>query len=427
MHAADAPAEQPDGPSVRAATCLGCGCLCDDIDVETDGRRITRLVRACPLGERWFGDGTLPDEVRIDGRAVPLDEAVQAAADLLFAEPERLLVYVADDLMADAHREAVALADRLGASVDGPTSDTVAGGLLAAQRRGRASATLGELRHRADLVVFWGVDPTERYPRFRERFVDAPATLVPSRRLVAVDIGPDRGPADCGERLALDPADEVDALGVMRAVVRGRAFAELSPPLAAAADLARRMTEARYVGLIHDAEPGPSDRDPDFAEALIALVQALNTPTRAALVGLRAGGNRNGFESLLTWQTGYPFAVDFATGTPAYVADEPASARLARGRYAAALVLGSAASIPPPVAEELGHVPTAAIGPRASEASFAPRAAIDTGAASLHDGGMVLRMDDLPIETVPVLAHPRSVAEVLRRLAASVPTAAGVR
>ena len=36
---------------------------------------------------------------------------------------------------------------------------------LPAQRRGRATATLGEISNRADVLLFWGVDPAERYPR----------------------------------------------------------------------------------------------------------------------------------------------------------------------------------------------------------------------------------------------------------------------
>ena len=31
--------------------------------------------------------------------------------------------------------------------------------------RGRVSATLGEVKNRADVVVFWGADPVETHPR----------------------------------------------------------------------------------------------------------------------------------------------------------------------------------------------------------------------------------------------------------------------
>lgn len=414
-----------DSPAAPA-TCLGCGCLCDDIEPTVDGGRIVRLKNACRLGERWFGDGTFPAEVLIAGRPAAFDDALSEAARLLFADPGRLLIYVGDDLTCEAHREAAALADRTGATIDGPTSDTVAEGLLAAQRRGRATATLGELRHRADTVLFWGVDPAQRYPRFLERFVRSPALFATPRRLVAIDVADRRGPAECTERLPIDAAEEVDALGVMRATVLGHRVGELSPTLRQAAVLARRLaSESKYVAIVFDAEPtSPTDRDEGRTEGLIALLQSLNGPTRAAGFGLRAGGNRNGLESVLTWQTGYPFSVDFATGYPTYAAGETAAERLVRGRFTAALVLGSPAMIPDGVAARLSSLPTVAIGPRASQAPFAPRVAIDTGAASLHEAGLVLRMDDVPIHASRVLTHPRSATDVLRALSSLLPARA---
>src|SRR2546430_11904566 len=44
----------------------------------------------------------------------------------------------------------------------------------AAQRRGRAGATLGEIRQRADVIVFWAVDPADRYPRYASRYAVEP-------------------------------------------------------------------------------------------------------------------------------------------------------------------------------------------------------------------------------------------------------------
>src|SRR5205807_945243 len=95
--------------------------------------------------------------------------------------------------------DAVAIADRLKGAIDSLAS-TAAPGVLAAQRRGRAGATLGELRQRAVLVVFWGVDPGARYPRYCARYaVDAVGLAAPggrtSRRVIAVDVGEAPGAA----------------------------------------------------------------------------------------------------------------------------------------------------------------------------------------------------------------------------------------
>src|SRR2546422_1042781 len=356
--------------TVEHATCLGCGCACDDIAVVVDGDRIAEARNSCPLGRAWFADGSVPRETRSSGKTVAPDVALADAAKLL-GRAERPLVYLAPDISCETQRAAVAVADRLGALLDSPTAE-VAAGILASQRRGRAGATLGETRQGAHPVVFWGVDPADRSPRYASRYaVDPTGLQAPdgrhSRRVVAVDVGPSRGAADADERVAITPEDEVDALAFMRAVVLGRLTGD-GTVARAATGLATQMMRARYVALVHDAEPSPHGllHHPDRAEALIALAQALNGPARCALSSLRAGGNRSGADAVATWQTGFPFAVDFAPGYPCYRPHAGAAVLLGRGEIDVALLVGSPAGVPPAVAAALGQVTTIAIGPRAS-------------------------------------------------------------
>ncbi len=384
--------------------CLGCGCTCDDIAITVEGGRITAAERACPLGRAWFGDGQLPARVRVGGADVALEVATARAAELLHTGPA--LVYLAPGLATEAQRAAINLADAAGSRLDSVTSDTGAPSILAGQRRGRATATLGEIRHRADLLVFWGIDPSERYPRFRERYTRTEAAVV------AVDIGVARGPADAAERLAVPAGLETAALGVMRGVIMGRALDGLTGPLAETATLAERMTRARYVAIVHDSEPSES-ADPQRAEGLIGLAQALNVPTRCALTSLRGGGNRSGADSAMTWQTGYPFAVDFTFGVPRYRADEPASAIL--GDLGTVLIAGDTGALPPSFSAGLPGRAVVVVGPRASEAPVA-EVAVDTGAAGIHDGGTAYRLDDVPLPLTPALAHPQSAVAVLEAI-----------
>jgi len=173
---------------------------------------------------------------------------------------------------------------------------------------------------------------------------------------------------------------------------------------------------ARYVTLVADGEPGAAPGDPDRAEALVTLAQALNGPTRCALVVLRGGGNRSGADAVVTWQTGFPFAVDFAPGFPTYRPHAGAAALLATGEIDAALVIGSPASIPEPLLRGLAGLPSVAIGPRASAATFQPTVAVDTGVAGIHEGGTAFRMDDVPLPLRPPLAGPPTAAGALRSL-----------
>jgi formylmethanofuran dehydrogenase subunit B len=410
---------------VESVTCLGCGCGCDDLVVEIAGDRIASVSPPCPLGQAWFGDGSAPSAVRRSGAEATLEAALSDAADMLAPASGRVLLVLAPEVSAQAQRAALALADLLQATVETATSDPAAAGLLAAQRRGRTAATLGEVRNRADALLFWAVDPGPRYPRYWSRYAPEPAgTHVPEgrtgRTVIAVTVGQDRGPAGADLELGLSPDQEVPALSVMRAVALGNQLGELPPPLQRAAEIAGRLVKARYSAIVHEAEPGAEPaRDPYRTEGLLGLAQALNGPSRAALSSLRAGGNRSGAEAALTWLTGYPMAVTYRSGVPEY---RPASRGVAAaaGEAAAILVVGAAAALSDVFWSAAGRKPVVVIGPRASQTPSPVRVAVDTGVAGIHEGGTAYRMDDVPLRLRPPLTAARTAVDVLTALLAAV-------
>ena len=396
---------------LQSVTCLGCGCGCDDLTVRVRAGRIAELSPPCPLAIQWFGDGTVPREIRVEGRPATIEEAIDTAAALL-SGAGRPLVLIAPDLTTEAQRTAIALGDALRAEVDGATSDSAAAGILVAQRRGRAAATLGEIRNRADVVLFWGVDPRERYPRYLERYaIAASATHVRRRSLLSVSVGSDRGPEKAEIEAEFTPGEEVDALAVMQATVRGQRLGELPERLRPAATIADRLMRGRYVAIVHDAESSREVRDAQRTESLVALAQALNGPVRATLSSLRAGGNRSGAEAALTWQTGYPMRVSFQEGHPRPRSERSGLDRLRSGEADAVLVAGSVAAMDGG-GLALDRLPGVVIGPRASAVTGA-RVAIDTGIAGVHEPGTGYRMDDVPLPLSPVLESPRSAAQTL--------------
>jgi formylmethanofuran dehydrogenase subunit B len=396
---------------LQSVTCLGCGCGCDDLTVRVRAGRIAELSPPCPLAKRWFGDGTVPREIRVEGRSATIEQAIEAAAAVL-SGAGRPMVLLAPDLTTEAQRAAIAVGDALRAEVDGATSDSAAAGILASQRRGRAASSLGEIRNRADVVLFWAVDPRERYPRYLERYAAAASTThVHRRALLSVSVGTDRGPEQAEIQAEFTPGEEVDALAVMQATVRGRRLGELPQRLRPAATIAERLVQGKYVAIVHDAEPGREGRDPQRTESLVALAQVLNGPTRAALSSLRAGGNRSGAEAALTWQTGYPMRVSFREGHPRADPGRSGVDRLRSGGADAVLVAGSVVALGDP-GLVLDRVHGVVIGPGASAVAGA-RVAIDTGIAGIHESGTGYRMDDVPLPLSPVLESPRPAAEAL--------------
>jgi formylmethanofuran dehydrogenase subunit B len=397
------------------ATCLGCGCACDDIQLRVEADRIREARNACSLGQEWFGDGSVSSRIVVGGRDASLDDALDVAVDVL-GRAARPLVYLAPDISCEAQRAAIGLADILHATVDSVTSGTIRGAVLAAQELGRASATLGEIRNRADVVVFWGVDPSQKYPRFWTRYAPEPTGLhVGGRRdriVLAVDVGSARGPEDADDRFAVMPDREVSVLEELTA---GAVHPDSGSPVPR---LLGRILEGRYVALIADGEPetGGGGHPDGRSAALLTLAQALNGPARCAYVALRAGGNRSGADACLTSQTGYPLAVDFSRGHPRYRPHEHAAARLERGSVDAVVIVGSVGLIPFP-ATRLADVSTIVIGPRATEARFTVSAAVDTAVAGIHESGTALRMDDVPLPLMAAVRGPRAAVDVVLDLA----------
>jgi formylmethanofuran dehydrogenase subunit B len=410
---------------VENATCLGCGCACDDIDVVVEDGRIANARNTCDLGRRWFGNGEVPSRVVANGTATSLDEAIDAAARTL-RDAKRPLVYIAPDVSCETQREAVALADVLRARLDSTTA-AAASFVLATQELGLASATLGEIRNRADLLVVWAADLTARYPRFTSRYAPDPVgTHVPqgrrSRNVIAVDVGRCAATLDADTRITLDAGDEIAALNAVEALARTpesatRHAGSTGTAWDVARTLAGPLLAASYTALVYDAEPDERDERSSLRfHALASLAQSLNVRTRCAAVALRAGGNRSGADTVLVAQTGYPFAVDFGRGYPRYHPTSVSVDGLMRNHDVdVTLLVGNAARIPGGLATTLRATTTILIGPRATDVTLGSTSvAVDTGVAGIHTGGTAFRTDDVPLPLRASIAGPPSAAETLR-------------
>jgi formylmethanofuran dehydrogenase subunit B len=385
-----------------AATCGGCGLVCDDITaVVGAGGGLDRLERTCARGDAWFADRVdpAPPTARIGGDEAPLERALDEAAAILGAA-RAPLVYGLGDTSCEAQRAAVALADAIGAYVDpaGPVLDGASG--VAFQARGGSTATLGDVRDRAEVVVVWRADPVETHPRLLER-LRLPAD---GRELVVVD---DRRTATADEAdtfLEIPAGRDVEVLWTLRALVADTPVADDDAVPPALRDLAGRLRRCANGAILHHVQGRVE------ALALYALVRDLARQTHVVSVTLRHEGNAAGAEDVLAWQTGYPSAVSLADGHPrANPGESSAVAVLGRGDADAALVVGSdpLAHLPTAAAEALRAIPVVAIDARATTTADVARVAFTTSAAGVHTAGVAHRLDGVPVPLRALVDSPR--------------------
>jgi formylmethanofuran dehydrogenase subunit B len=416
----------------RAATCAGCGCGCDDIDVAVVAGALERATRTCAIGDEWFAEraADAPAVARVDGREVDFADAIEASAAIL-GEARLPLVCGLGQTSCESQRAAVALAEAVGAVIDpaGPLVDGAVG--AASQAIGLSTATFGELRDRAELVVVWRADPVASHPRLLPRLrLDRAGRAGggnPERTLVVIDAQRTATADEADEFIELQPELDFEALWAMRALVRD---APLDRDLAARLpldpldQLAGRLRACRYGAVLHGSGLTATSAGYVNALALLALVRDLARIAHVVALQLRQDGNARGAEDVLAWQTGYPAAVSFARGHPrARPGEFSAAGLLERGETDAALIIGFDAlrHLPPRAADHLRRIPTIVVDSRATETAAAARVAFATAAGGVRREGTVHRMDGVPLTLRAPLASERvGDGEVLAAIAARI-------
>lgn len=387
----------------RVIACPFCGLVCDDLIVGEGGVDTRGCAKAAAGFARPSGSG----EHRIGGRAVSLEKAVAAAAEILSAARLPLVTGLSADLAG--LRALLALADRAGAIVDRWRSSAQLGNVAVMQRTGGLTATFGEIANRADAVLLLGRDPTPEYPRLVERLLRNRTALYRNAPPWVGYLGPAAGaPADTspGAKILVDAPLLLEALGALAALIRGRritggAGGEL--PLEALRELAQRLGVARYGAIVWDTAAFPAGDAALSVEMLVHILRMLNRETRC--VGLPLGGSDNaqGAAQAMLWQTGWPMRVSFAAGTPEH---DPwrldAERLLAAGETDALLWVAVLSLSPPPAAT----VPTIALVAPDVVLPKASAVEIRIGIPGIDHAGAVTRADG--VITLPLAASRAS-------------------
>ncbi|HEX5271263.1 MAG TPA: formylmethanofuran dehydrogenase subunit B [Gemmataceae bacterium] len=413
--------------------CTVCGCVCDDLRVAVDGGRVVGLEGACHLSEPWLRaqNGRHPPAAQIDGRPAPVAEALARAAEIL-RDACAPLFYGMARSSSEGQRAAVSLAERVGATIDTAASLCHATSMMAIQEVGESTCTLGEVRNRADLVIYWGSDPLKSHPRHLGRYSTPPGKFVPSgradRTLVVVD--PVRtATAEAADLFVPMPRGaDFEALHALRALVRGALVEEgrdTGVPLPLLRELAARMTSCRVGVVFFGLGLSLTGAAHHNVEALLLLVRDLNEHARFFARRMRMQGDVTGADTLLLWQTGYPFGVSLARGFPRYNPGEfTANDMLERGDADACLFVGSegAERFSDAAKAHLRRVPTVALDHPTEESCWPAGVRFTTAVYGVHRPGTVYRMDGVPIPLRPFLAsdYPTD-AEVLAGIEAAGP------
>ncbi|MGQ4912753.1 MAG: formylmethanofuran dehydrogenase subunit B [Candidatus Thorarchaeota archaeon] len=400
--------------------CTFCGCLCDDIDVQVEEGRIVKITNGCAISkERFLGhmENRCPWP-SVKGEKVSLQEAIERAVEIITSS-KRLLIYGLSSTENDAQREAYKLAELAHAVVDNTTSVCHGPTILGAQESGEAGASLAEVRHRSDLVLYWGANPAAAHPRHIPRYVRRPGEYIQDpkeeRKIWLVDIRATTTSRMVDRFIRIEPGTDLDVLLTLRALIRGHTLdvSEVGGvSISELEEIATAMKSAKYGVLFFGLGLTQTRGRHRNVDAAIRLIQDLNAYTKWTMMPMRGHYNVSGANKTSTWVTGYPYAVDFARGYPRFQPGEyTAVDMLARGEADALLNIASdpVAHFPRAAVAHLMRIPVINIDPKINMTSAAAEVNIPAAIAGIECDGAATRMDGLPLYLKKIVEPPEGV------------------
>jgi formylmethanofuran dehydrogenase subunit B len=408
--------------TLTQVACTVCGCVCDDLTVTVSDNRITSVTPYCPLAETWFLKQNTQNvsSAMIDGEEAPFEAALGRASAIL-AKSKALLIYGLSRSTTEGQRAAIALAEKLGGSIDTTAATGHAPSLMALQQVGESTCSLGEVKNRADLVIYWRSNPIKTHPRHMERYaVDPRGMFVPNgkadRHVVVIDGQPTESSQHADRFIPVDPDADWEMLWTLRGLVAG--IIRDAPE--SWQELADWMKRCRFGIIFFGGDLARDHLGHRNIEALLQLVTDLNAYTRFYARRMRRFGDVAGADSVLTWQTGDPFGVQFGRGYPRYNPGEfSAPALLERGEIDCCLFVGSETSeqFPAQALEHLRRIPTISLDNPGTEPPVPATVRFTTAVYGVHRKGTAYRMDEVPIPLKELLTteYP-SDGEVLTAL-----------
>jgi formylmethanofuran dehydrogenase subunit B len=295
---------------------------------------------------------------------------------------------------------------------------------------GKVTCTLGEVKNRADFIIYWGGNPAECHPRhFTKYTLTQKGKFVPQGRkgryMVLVDIRETPSGRAADLFLQIRPGKDFEVVTTLIALVKGRpvnraAVEETGTTIEQLQDLVDRMKKARFGVLFFGMGLSMTRGKHMNSASVLTLVTELNEFTKFVAMPMRGHGNVTGADMVIRWTTGYPFGVNLSRGYPRFNPGEFSTVDLlVRGDNDAALILGAdpGATMPQPAIEHLKRIPTIVLDPKVTHTSRLSRVHITAAATGISAPGTVYRMDEVPLPLRPALQSPYPTdEEVLRRI-----------
>ncbi|MHA1143515.1 MAG: formylmethanofuran dehydrogenase subunit B [Candidatus Helarchaeota archaeon] len=425
---------------VKDIVCSFCGCLCDDIEalIDEDKNQLIETYNACTLGFHKISalsedHRVMKPMIRKNGELVEvsLEEAIEKAAQIL-VDAKWPLLYGWSSTSNEAISAGLELTEEVQGVMDNTASVCHGPSLLAVQDSGYSGSTLGDVKNRATVIVYWASNPMAAHPRHLARYTTFMRGYfrergVKDRTLVVVDPRNTDTAKIADHFYQIKPNGDYELVAALRAAIRGLELKQdevAGLPKEKILEMAKLLKEADYGALFFGLGLTMSKGKHRNVDNAISLIRDLNSYGKWVLAPMRGHYNVAGANVVSGWTTGYGFAIDFSLGYPRYNPGEYTSVdMLCREEPDAMLSIAAdpAGNFPAKAVKHMHKIPVINIDPHYTPTTEVSDVVIPVSIVGVEAEGTAYRMDRVPIRLRKFLNPPEGILsdeEILKKIIA---------
>lgn len=415
---------------MKRFTCSGCSLLCGDIIVKSDGLFVSEVIGACLKGKERFDQVSAQNRItspmiRKDGelKEVSWNEAIKKAAEIIENSSIPLL-YGFSNVTCEAQEAGMKLAQKINGFIDSNASICQGKFLNKAKNLGINLTTITEIINKGDLIILWGANPAETIPRLLNKVLFSRGKFRMTGReiktLVIIDPIKTASLSVMGVRdlpLIVESNKDIELIRMLKEEC---CSVDSIPSEGVAGvdkgDLKRlllHLTGAENGVIIIGQgiiQPHP---DYDLVEELLELLQMINERQEKGRISLLLMGghfNMAGFDHIALSSFGEMGKLEFKHNQLVKT-EETIVSKIENEDFDSSIIVGTdpISHLPHSLSYKLAKKPLILIDNHSTATSYIAEVVLPTAMTGIESGGLVYRLDQVPIELNKIINPPNNI------------------
>ncbi|MFX1293516.1 MAG: hypothetical protein ACFFD2_01465, partial [Promethearchaeota archaeon] len=308
--------------------CTGCSLLCNDIAVKIENGKIKTTHHVCARGYGRFYQVDFNYRLRR-----PLlnekGQQIEVSYEKILEETIKLLKNASNpcfygwaSVTSEAQQKGIQLAQKYKGIIDSSSTATIGAAVQQFIQKNIEVPTLPEIRDNADILLFWGSNPTASHIRLLSKYIMLARGTnttrgIEDRTAITIDIRTTDMTKFSEEILYITPGNDKPLLESLIKIIQGKSFTEdivANIPRKTIFNVANLIKEARFVVIFFGNGYAKTEEN---MKTLIQFLEILKQKgVKFGAIPLDGGYNAVGFNKTLKNQVDLNLNADFRENPP---------------------------------------------------------------------------------------------------------------